>query len=139
MDKYQATLYVAFSSFQPAQRLTETLPQLHRVIVSPMHPQVRLTILFDCCHSGSAVELPYVYRPNSAGQVNLVDNVKKGMSLVAAAANLVQGGFTMNKVNDAKMLLGGAKSFFAGLQHRDAGPTNEDGLGEEKFVEDWKG
>ncbi|TKA80510.1 hypothetical protein B0A49_00332 [Cryomyces minteri] len=112
---------------------------LHRVIVSPMHPQARLTILFDCCHSGSAVELPYVYRPDSAGQVNLVDNVKKGMSLVAAAANLVQGGFTMNKVNDAKMLLGGARSFFAGLQHRDAGPTNEDGLGEEKFVEDWKG
>jgi len=98
----------------------------------------RLTILFDCCHSGSAVELPYVYRPGSDGSVNLVDNVKQGISLIAAASHLIQGGFSMNKVNDARMLLGGAKTFFAGLHNRH-GPTNEHGLGEETFMEDWKG
>jgi hypothetical protein len=103
-----------------------------------MIPSARLTILFDCCHSGSAVELPYVYRPNSYGQVNLIDNVKQGISLANAAVNLVHGGFSAAKINDAKALIGGAKSFFAALQHRPDGPVNEHGLGEEKFVEDWK-
>ena len=103
-----------------------------------MIPSARLTILFDCCHSGSAVELPYVYRPNSRGEVNLVDNLKQGMSLASQAMNLVRGGFTVNKINDAKVLIGGAKSFLAGFQHRDDGPVNEHGLGEENFVEPWK-
>lgn len=104
-----------------------------------MNPRARLTILFDCCHSGSAVELPYVYRPDSNGQVNLIDNVKAGISLATQAMNLVQGGFSAAKVNDAKALFGGAKTFFAALQHKnDAGPANEHGLGEEHFVEPWK-
>ena len=140
-----------------------------------MPPYARLTILFDCCHSGSAVELPYVYRPNSKGEVNLMDNVKQGMSLLSQANKLVHGGFSVAKINDAKALVwatfhafsrytpinefkaglssynyfpfftltwntfsGGAKSFFNALQHRDDGPVNEHGLGEEVFVEDWK-
>lgn len=70
-----------------------------------MRPDARLTILFDCCHSGSAVELPYVYRPNSRGEVNLMDNLKQGMSLLQQANALVHGGFTAAKVNDAKALL----------------------------------
>ena len=66
-----------------------------------------------------------------------MDNVKKGMGLIAAASDLMRGGFSMNKVQDAKMLMGGATSFFKGFQHREQ-PTNEHGLGEEHFVEDWK-
>lgn len=104
-----------------------------------MLSSVRLTILFDCCHSGSAVELPYVYRPDSSGQVNLIDNVKEAVSLASAAADLIQGGFSMRKINDAKVLLGGAQSFWKGLHHRREQEFNEDGLGEEHFVEDWKG
>jgi hypothetical protein len=104
-----------------------------------MNPRTRLTVLFDCCHSGSAIELPFVYRPNSAGEVNLVDNVKLGISLAASAFNLLQGGFSATKINDAKALIGGAQSFFASLHHQGGGgPTNEHGLGEETFVEDWK-
>lgn len=104
-----------------------------------MIPTARLTILFDCCHSGSAVELPFVYRPDSNGQVNLIDNVKQGVTLLAGASRLIQGGFNASKINDAKMLLGGAQSFFKSLQHKqDSGPVNEHGLGEEHFVEDWK-
>ncbi|KUJ19430.1 peptidase C14 [Mollisia scopiformis] len=110
---------------------------LHRVLVSPMIPQARLTVLFDCCHSGSAIELPYVYRPNSQGEVNLVDNVKKGINLASQAYQLMQGGFNARKIQDAKMLIGGAKSLLASFQHREQ-EHNEDGLGEEKFMEDWK-
>ena len=111
---------------------------LHKAIVSPMIKGARLTVLFDCCHSGSAIELPYVYRPNSQGEVNLIDNVKQGVNLATGAMNLLRGGFSAAKIQDAKVLLGGAKSFFAGLQHRPVGDVNEDGLGEENFIEPWK-
>ncbi|RDW65235.1 hypothetical protein BP5796_09927 [Coleophoma crateriformis] len=111
---------------------------LHKTLISPMIPSARLTILFDCCHSGSAVELPYVYRPDAAGNVNLIDNVKQGINLASAAMNLLQGGFTSKKVEDAKVLFGGAQSFFKSLHHRPGRPVNEDGLDEEVFVEDWK-
>jgi metacaspase-1 len=104
-----------------------------------MNPRTRLTILFDCCHSGSAVELPFVYRPDSHGRVNLVDSVKQGLGLINAASSLLKGGISTAKIHDAQILIGGAKTFFHSLQHRgEDGPVNQDGLGEEHFVEDWK-
>ena len=104
-----------------------------------MLPSARLTILFDCCHSGSAVELPYVYRPNQYGQVNLVDNIKQGVSLLEGASRLIQGGFNPSKIQDAKILLGGAQTFFKSLQHKHDAPTADaNGLAEDRFVEDWK-
>ena len=39
-------------------------------------------------------------------------------------------------MNDAKVLLAGAHSFFSGLKHR--GEPVREGLGEEHFVEDWR-
>lgn len=84
------------------------------------------------------MELPYVYRPDANGQVNLVDNVKQGINLASAAYKLVQGGFSAAKINDAKELIGGARSFFHSLHHRPAAEVNEDGLTEDHFVEDWK-
>lgn len=114
-----------------------TSDTLHKVLVTPLNPQCRLTVLFDCCHSGSAIELPFVYRPDSHGRVNLVDNIKEGMTLVNAASDLLRGGFSMAKVNDAKTLFAGASNFFHKFQNPGA-PSNEQGLGEEHFVEDWK-
>lgn len=46
---------------------------LHRRLVSALAPGCQLHIIFDCCHSGSAVELPYVYRTDDEGNVSLVD------------------------------------------------------------------
>ena len=55
-----------------------------------------------------------------------------------AAQDLLQGGFTSNKVNDAKNLFTGATSFFQGLSHMGEGSnTDASGLGEERFQEDW--
>jgi hypothetical protein len=50
--------------------------------------------------------------------------------------HLIQGGFTMDKVQEAKQLVAGAQSLFNALRHM--GEPHEDGLGEEHFVEDWK-
>lgn len=35
--------------------------QMHEIMVRPLQPGVRLTAIFDSCHSGTALDLPYVY------------------------------------------------------------------------------
>lgn len=35
--------------------------EMHRIMVMPLQPGVRLTAIFDSCHSGSALDLPYIY------------------------------------------------------------------------------
>lgn len=35
---------------------------LHEHLVTRMPPQSTLFVILDCCHSGSALELPFVYR-----------------------------------------------------------------------------
>lgn len=103
-----------------------------------MNPECRLTILFDCCHSGSACELPFVFRPDADGNVNLLDQLEKGVHLVRAAGELIQGGWSRDKVSDAKMLLGGATDFFNSLHHMREKQTDEDGLAPENFHSDWE-
>lgn len=102
-----------------------------------MLPEARLTILFDCCHSGSACELPYVFRPNADGNIDLMDQIKKGVGLVRAAEHLIQGGWSREKMADAKMLLGGATDFFNGLHHA-RGHDTDDELAAENFHEHWE-
>ncbi|KAF7713870.1 Metacaspase [Penicillium ucsense] len=114
-----------------------TSDTLHKVIVSPMNPRCRLTILFDCCHSGSAVELPYVFRPDADGRVNMVNNVKEGVSLLREASGLLQGGFSLAKVQDVQGLIGRGSSLLKKFTHHDQ-PTDENGLADENFVEDWR-
>lgn len=103
-----------------------------------MNPRARLTILFDCCHSGSACELPFVFRPDAEGNINLLDHIKKGVGLVHAAGQLMRGGFSRDKIADAKMLLGGATDFFNGLHHARNGGADDEGLAPEQFDEDWE-
>ncbi|KAJ7707666.1 peptidase C14, caspase domain-containing protein [Mycena rosella] len=35
--------------------------EMHRIMVQPLPPGCRLTSIFDSCHSGSALDLPYIY------------------------------------------------------------------------------
>ncbi|KAJ5610142.1 hypothetical protein N7510_006861 [Penicillium lagena] len=114
-----------------------TSDTLHKVIVSPMNPRCRLTILFDCCHSGSAVELPYVFRPDADGRVNLMGNVKEGLSLAREVSGLLHGGFSIEKVHDVEALIGRGTSLLHKFQHPDAA-SDENGLADENFVEDWR-
>jgi hypothetical protein len=44
---------------------TPHTPQdLHKILVKQLPPGVRLTVVFDSCHSGTAMDLPYVYNEN---------------------------------------------------------------------------
>ena len=35
--------------------------EMHLIMVKSLQPGVRLTAIFDSCHSGSALDLPYIY------------------------------------------------------------------------------
>jgi hypothetical protein len=108
---------------------------LHKLLVSKLAPSNQLFVVFDCCHSGSALELPYVYRTDADGNVNLLDDLKQGMRLAGAAQHLLQGGFSMQKVGEAKQLYAGAHDFFQGLKH--LGQQQQDGLGKDQYAEGW--
>ncbi|KAF4635801.1 hypothetical protein G7Y89_g2292 [Cudoniella acicularis] len=86
----------------------------------------------------SPFELPFMYRPDSQGRINLVDQAKQGMSLATQAYNLLHGGFSAAKINDARALITAGKSWFASLNVGPPQAHNESGLGEEHFIEDWK-
>lgn len=107
---------------------------LHRILVKKLPPRSTLFLIFDCCHSGSAVELPYIYRSDEDGNVNMIDNVREGMRLLGAANHLIQGGFTFDKIGEARQLMGGASSFFKGLTHKE----DEQGLGRQDFADEYE-
>jgi hypothetical protein len=50
---------------------------LHRQMVSALPQSSQLHCIFDCCHSGSAIELPFVYRTDDEGNVSLMDKYAK--------------------------------------------------------------
>ena len=110
---------------------------LHRHLVSRLPPNSTLFVIFDCCHSGSAIELPFVYRTDDEGNMNLMDNVKASIGLFNQASHLIQGGFNMQKVGQARELYAGAQSFFKSLTHQGQ-QQDGPGVGEEHFQEDWK-
>ncbi|KAJ4299937.1 hypothetical protein N0V90_005184 [Kalmusia sp. IMI 367209] len=116
--------------FEYKGQLSSTL--LHEHLVTRMAPGCTLFILMDCCHSGSAVELPYVFRSDADGQISLMDNLKKGAQLVSEAQDLMSSGFRFDKVGEARELFAGATSFFRGLKHM--GEQEEEGLQDGEFV-----
>jgi len=110
---------------------------LHRLLVSRLPPNSTLFVIFDCCHSGSALELPFVYRADEHGNVSKMDNLRAGLRLVGAANHLIQGGFTIDKVGEVKSLLAGATDFFKGLTHQEP-KTDQWGLGVSDTVEEYQ-
>ena len=74
--------------------------EMHRIMVMPLQPGVRLTAIFDSCHSGTALDLPYIYstqgvlkEPNLAkeagqGLLGVISSYSQG-DLGGVASNLM--------------------------------------------------
>ena len=45
--------------FQQAGHIVDD--EIHQLVVKPLQAGVRLTAIFDSCHSGSVMDLPYIY------------------------------------------------------------------------------
>lgn len=58
---------------------------LFKLLVAPLPTGCRLTAIFDCCHSGSALDLPYMY--NADGR--LIDKPKPGQRAKTSPADVI--------------------------------------------------
>ncbi|KAL9084416.1 MAG: hypothetical protein Q9159_005250 [Coniocarpon cinnabarinum] len=82
---------------------------LHSTLVKPLAPGVRLTAIFDSCHSGSALDLPYIYSTQGVlKEPNLAKEAGQGLlGIVSSYAQGDLGGI-------ASQLTGFAKKAFKG-------------------------
>ncbi|KAL5458823.1 hypothetical protein PMIN06_003141 [Paraphaeosphaeria minitans] len=75
-DGYDEVIYPV--DFRTAGHIVDD--EMHRIMVASLQPGVRLTAIFDSCHSGSALDLPYVY--STAGVIkepNLAKEAGQGL------------------------------------------------------------
>lgn len=56
-DGYDETIYPV--DFEQAGVIVDDT--MHEIMVGSLPPGCRLTAIMDCCHSGSALDLPYIY------------------------------------------------------------------------------
>ncbi|KAI9823295.1 MAG: Ca(2+)-dependent cysteine protease [Thelocarpon impressellum] len=64
--------------------------EMHAIMVKPLQPGVRLTAIFDSCHSGTALDLPYIYSTQGVlKEPNLAKEA--GMGLLSAISSYSKG------------------------------------------------
>jgi metacaspase-1 len=85
--------------------------EMHRIMVKSLPPGCRLTAIFDSCHSGSALDLPYIYstqgvlkEPNlakeaGAGLLSIVSSYARGD--IGGIASTAMGFFKKATTGDA--------------------------------------
>lgn len=85
-DGYNETILPV--DFETAGQMEDD--EMHAILVRPLPVGCRLTALFDSCHSGTALDLPYVYATSgNIKEPNVIAGVGKG--LVGAAMNYARG------------------------------------------------
>ncbi|TPX58466.1 hypothetical protein SpCBS45565_g07979 [Spizellomyces sp. 'palustris'] len=58
--------------YEAAGQITDD--ELHEILVRPLPKGSRLTAIFDCCHSGSILDLPFTYTVDGSLEVIVRDN-----------------------------------------------------------------
>jgi hypothetical protein len=65
---------------------------MHEIMVKPLPPGVRLTAIFDSCHSGTALDLPYVY--STQGKIKEPNILSEGHNAIMnAGISYLRGDF----------------------------------------------
>ncbi|KAJ7274358.1 peptidase C14, caspase domain-containing protein [Mycena haematopus] len=87
-DGYDEGLFSSIVDFEQNGHIVDDI--MHEIMVRPLPPGCRLTAIFDSCHSGSALDLPYIYstegklkEPNLAAEA--------GASLMTAFSSYSKG------------------------------------------------
>ncbi|KAL7418679.1 Ca(2+)-dependent cysteine protease [Cryptotrichosporon argae] len=85
-DGYDEVIYPV--DFKQAGHIVDD--DLHNLMVRPLPPGCRLTAIFDSCHSGSCLDLPYIY--STEGKIkepNLL--AEAGQGLMGAGMSYLRG------------------------------------------------
>ncbi|KAK3348072.1 caspase domain-containing protein [Neurospora tetraspora] len=85
-DGYDEVIYPV--DFRQVGHITDD--EMHRIMVTPLQAGVRLTAIFDSCHSGTALDLPYIYSTQGIlKEPNLAKEA--GQGLLGAISSYSQG------------------------------------------------
>ena len=86
--------------------------EVHAIVVKPLSPGVRLTAIFDSCHSGSMMDLPYIYSTKGVlKEPNLAKEAGQGLlSAVMSYARGDLGGVASSFMSFAKSAMTGDKA-----------------------------
>ncbi|KAF2870975.1 caspase domain-containing protein [Massariosphaeria phaeospora] len=89
-DGYDEVVYPV--DFRTAGHIVDD--EMHRIMVGSLQPGVRLTAIFDSCHSGSALDLPYLYSTQGVlKEPNLAKEAGQGLlGIVSSYARKDIGG-----------------------------------------------
>ncbi|KAF2730435.1 hypothetical protein EJ04DRAFT_500442 [Polyplosphaeria fusca] len=89
-DGYDEVIYPV--DFRTAGHIVDD--EMHRIMVGSLRPGVRLTAIFDSCHSGSALDLPYIYSTQGVlKEPNLAKEAGQGLlGIVSSYARKDFGG-----------------------------------------------
>ncbi|KAG0225732.1 Ca(2+)-dependent cysteine protease [Actinomortierella wolfii] len=85
---------------------------MHAIMVRPLPPGCRLTAVMDCCHSGSALDLPYIY--GTQGQL------KESNLLADAGSGLMNAGMAYLRGD-----LGGVMNSLGGIGKKLSNPNSK--------------
>ncbi|KAL8671460.1 MAG: hypothetical protein Q9168_004029, partial [Polycauliona sp. 1 TL-2023] len=81
-DGYDEVIYPV--DFRTAGHIVDD--EMHRIMVQSLQPGVRLTAIFDSCHSGSALDLPYIYSTQGIlKEPNLAKEAGQGLLGIVSA------------------------------------------------------
>ncbi|KAL2115029.1 hypothetical protein VTJ04DRAFT_10692 [Mycothermus thermophilus] len=81
-DGYDEVIYPV--DFRVHGHITDD--EMHRIMVRPLVAGVRLTAIFDSCHSGTALDLPYIYSTQGIlKEPNLAKEAGQGLLSVVSA------------------------------------------------------
>ncbi|KAL1874210.1 hypothetical protein VTK73DRAFT_537 [Phialemonium thermophilum] len=108
-DGYDEVIYPV--DFKEAGHIVDD--QLHDLVVRPLRPGVRLTAIFDSCHSGSVLDLPYIYSTKGIlKEPNLAKEAGEGLlEAVMAYARGDIGGVASSILGFAKSAMTGDKAY----------------------------
>ncbi|PHH87282.1 hypothetical protein CDD83_9073 [Cordyceps sp. RAO-2017] len=85
-DGYDEVIYPV--DFRQTGHITDD--EMHRIMVRPLQAGVRLTAIFDSCHSGTALDLPYIY--STQGILKAPNLAKEaGQGLLGVISSYSQG------------------------------------------------
>ncbi|KAL9116346.1 MAG: hypothetical protein Q9187_007130 [Circinaria calcarea] len=113
-DGYDEVIYPV--DFRTAGHITDD--EMHRILVKSLQPGVRLTAIFDSCHSGSALDLPYLYSTQGVlKEPNLAKEAGQGLlGIVSAYARGDLGGVASTAMGFFKKATTGDAAYTKALQ-----------------------
>ncbi len=112
-DGYDEVIYPV--DFRQVGHITDD--EMHRIMVTPLQAGVRLTAIFDSCHSGTALDLPYIYSTQGIlKEPNLAKEAGQGLlSVISSYSQGDLGGVASNIMGFFKKATNGDDAYSRAL------------------------